>query len=299
MYEVFIKRVDHSSFLPANVVSSNKLGCPMTKHSEYNIPLNYHEQRQLLPDYFNLSMQDPRYATAVDDLFKRSIVINIPHETNIEGTGKRLDITIRSVKDGKEVAPVKNNKAIRLTDEAGNLIYRPDNIIEYIQWRNAMEHPNVANHPDQKLSTNKMFYIEDTTYRKRKRVSMRVREEQAFEKYIAIKKKEERDVAVFYTMLTGKNPRDYDSMMDEIHSLLKNSPHKFDDIEVNEDYSFAAIAKQAIEKKKLKRKGKYYFYEDTNLGDSQKAVENSISKPENSAIYAHLRAQLGYEEELA
>ena len=294
MYEVFIKRVPHGVFMPANIVSKNFLGVPATRYGGYHIPLSLAEQKALLPDFIMLDYKDPEYKKSVDKLFKDTLTLQVPHEEGIAGTGAKLNITIRS--GNKEANPYGPNKRpVSLVDEKGELRYEPDNLIDYLRWRVALDNPVVANSPEEITRTTgkkPMFYIEEISYQKKRRVSQRKKEEEAFEKYIKIKNMKDEKIAEFFTMITSRKPKDVDDMLDELHTILKNSPEKYSDIEVDEDYSISSIARLAIKSKVITRKGKWYFYESENLGSSEDAVIESLGKPEFSGTLVEIKAAI-------
>jgi len=239
--------------------------------------LSISEQNLLMPEMIDLSTEDKDFRKKVKEFFDE-INTKIPHKE-----GLKLEIGL-SVDNDKPVS--KDNL--------------PISIMDYIRWRHALGHPEVADNKDEAMGNQLIsYYIFDPEGLKAKNQDLIDARDTAMEYYLLLKKDKEK-LDNFLAML-GEDPRGFEDQQEKL-DFLTNIINSRETEKVNDFvtlYEDPKLENKSLLEKMvltgvLKRVGPRYIVAETDaiLGNSQEEALFEIEDQKNEQLMVALKTLL-------
>ena len=254
-------------------VSSKKIGSG----------LSFTEEAILLPKLIDVPGEDREFRKKVTQFYVE-IDTQIPHNTGrVLEIGLELDNDKPVTEDLKD--PSKNNL--------------PINIMDYIRYRHAIKHPQVAESKELAEGNGLIeFYVFDKSAVTKKNSKKAEEKDTAFQMFLEIKSNKNK-VDMMLTLL-GKDPKEFsgndaDTLKQiALRTEAETNPKTFVDIYQNNDLETHYWIKAMVNDKELKiLNGKYFDAEtDKLLGNSLEELTALFKDEENSDIVVLLKARL-------
>lgn len=240
--------------------------------------LSITEQNILMPLLIDLPVEDREFRKKVKEFFEE-MVTKVPYKD-----GVTLEIGLEESNDKKLSA---TNLPIKLMD--------------YVRWRHASGHPEVARTRDEAEGNQlKKYYIYDPNTIKQKSNSLRDARDKAMEYYLVIKKDEAK--VDNYLALLGEDPRAYADFDDKLEVLTKlvnsteiEAVERFTALYEDPKTELKALVEKMVIMGILKRIGNRYLIAETDriLGDGLEEVLLELEdEAKNGELITVLKSQL-------
>jgi hypothetical protein len=240
--------------------------------------LTYAEQKTLMPHVINIEADDKGFKKEVE-LFFINIHTNIPYE---EGktfeTGLVLD----------------NNKPIEYTEN--NVQNLPINVAEYISYKHALAHPQVAG--DSHLgavSSLKQYFVVDESKDKADASRLSEIQDDAAAKYREIKTNSDIVEAILADL--GVNYFQYpkaDRKL-ELKKFIDINPAKFLESAKREDLIYIRFIERLVNSSVVRKEGTKYIFETEMVGETKNSFIAYLKDEANSEKKAVMKARLQQE----
>lgn len=253
--------------------------------------LSFEEVDVLMPLVIDIPKEDRTFRKAVTDYFDCVCTV-IPY-----GTGVTLEIGLE----------VDNSKPITFVDDKGkrNL---PIKIDEYIRYRHAKGHPQVAqSKKEAQGSMLKAFYIFDAEAVESEEVNQTKLKDTAMATYLSIKD-DEKKVDMMLTLLlvdprTFHGKGAFERKVDHLRSLVDKSAVKFEDIFKDKHFDSLYVVQTMINTNVLRKIGEQFVDAETgeSIGHNTEEAVYWLVDKKNSEKVSILKAKMqeGLKQELA
>lgn len=257
--KITIFRRPNTTNLPDDVYveAKRRIGSVFTKGGDILKGLTIAEQKRLLPEILGISPTEAGWAKMVRSYFA-NLTIDVPQE------GVELDIS---------------------TDEEGN----PINVVDYIKWRFASEHPHVA----AEESINKgRYYISDPQKKEQEAVADTRRRKDAYKQLILLSEDNDRAILVLKAFGVRTAELSEQQVELELENLLEANPNEFIRVCTDKNLDTVALIWDCIEAGVLRKSGNTFLFGDEILGDDMEQAIRFLNLKKNSAMLLDIKAKL-------
>ena len=257
--KITIFRRPNTTNLPDDVYveAKRRIGSVFTKGGDILKGLTIAEQKRLLPEILGISPTEAGWAKMVRSYFA-NLTIDVPQE------GVELDIS---------------------TDEEGN----PINVIDYIKWRFASEHPHVASEE----SINKgRYYISDPQKKEQEAVAVTRRRKDAYKQLILLAEDNDRAILVLKAFGVRTAELSEQQVELELETLLEANPNEFIRVCTDKNLDTVALIWDCVEAGVLRKSGNTFLFGDEILGDDMEQAIRFLGLKKNSAMLLDIKAKL-------
>jgi len=235
--------------------------------------LDHEEEKELLPRLINADPDEGSTFFEKADKFWKEFSVNIP------SGGKTLDISTRE--------PVENDK--------GEEVVNPTSVKDYVTYRFARNHPQVAENKQEALKNRtKYYYILDPEEEKQTKKSEVEAKKQAWREFIKIEEDADK-INLMIRVFTDEKPEqmsDKDEKINKLHDELERRPKEFVELVTDDDLEKQDFVLQCIENGVLRKVGNQIMYMDEVIGNGIDQVVAYLKNDRNSSTYNELKAKL-------
>lgn len=256
---VFIYRRPNTTNLPDDVYveAKRRIGSVYTKGGDILKGLTIAEQKKWLPEILGIAPTEAGWAKEARRYFA-NLTIEVPAE------GVTLNIAM---------------------DEEGN----PINVVDYIKYRFAMDHPHVST--DENSSAGRYFISDPQKEEAAAVADTRLRKD-AYKQLILLG--DDADRAVLVLKAAGVRTADLTPQQVELEleDMLEDNPNEFIRICTDKNLDTVALIWDCVEAGVLRKSGNTFLFGDEVLGDDMEQAIRFLSLKKNSAMLLDIKAKL-------
>lgn len=264
---VYIRRIikNDRTRLPKDLLIESKrpVGASWNKFGEVLKGVTGDEEKKIMPEVLGVSLNDPTFAATCKE-FWFNIKIDVP-----PGDGAKLNVTVGE--DGLPLAP-----------------------LDYIKYKYAKKHREVAAEEELESNPAALFYIHDPATATEKRASELGLRNKAKLKYLELIQDENKMNSVLSVITTYRNPAHL--TMDDKALILEEqalrNPAKFIETMDDTKLQMKSFIYRAITAGIFKESGTRIIYDDTIIGEDLDSSVAYLKSKEGSRVYASAEGKL-------
>tara|TARA_Y100000816_G_scaffold292419_1_gene287569 strand:+ start:2065 stop:2871 length:807 start_codon:yes stop_codon:yes gene_type:complete len=260
--KVFLRRKEAKGYLPKEILVAARvtLGSVFVGRQPLN-GLTPDESQRFLPEILGLPHSHPDFPRAEKNYWA-SLRIKVPFE------GKEFDVSL---------------------DANGN----PVNVSDYINYKWALKHPQVAETKEGMKVHNKRFYIYDPERDLLKKNNAVQNAKDADKEFLKASQSEER-MARLLRVLTNSKPEQLTAMQveNELYEYKTKNPKKFYKACIDKDLDLKDEIAEMVQLDVLRKIGNQYIHEDETLGETLQDTLVYFKNKKNSGAINAIRAKL-------
>lgn len=258
---VYLFRRDNTTNLPDDIYvdAKRRVGSVFDKNGNLVKGLSIAEQKNILPMVMGMSHNDPGWTNAVHR-FYAEMSIEVPQN------GVEFDIS---------------------TTEGGE----PNNPMDYIKFRFAINHPHVAEEEDKDMNGTR-YYFFDPAQDEQERVAETRQRKDAYKNLILICEDELRMETVLKA--NGQNITGFTKDQKELalEEMMEADPAEFIRIANDKNLETIALVKECLDCSVLRKSGNTYLYGDEVLGEDMEQTVRALKLKRNSGMLQDIKAKL-------
>ncbi len=258
---VYLLRRDNTTNLPDDVYvdAKRRVGSVFDKNGNLVKGLSLQEQKSILPHIIGMENNDPGWNNAVRRFYA---------EMSIEVPQKGVEFDISTEEDG-----------------------RPNNPMDYVKFRFAINHPHVAEEEDKDINGTR-YYFFDPKQDEQERVAETRQRKDAYKNLILICEDEARMDVVMKA--NGESVTDLTKDQKELalEEMMEADPAEFIRIANDKDLETIALIKECLDCSVLRKSGNTYLYGDEVLGEDMEQTIRALKLKRNSGMLQDIKSKL-------